>query len=384
MMSPDDVAPYDFVPGVMTASSISTVSGPESGYGLLLRTIYPPLRVFIRWIGELTTGAELEAEQKRVGVKPTGLFTRLAGKVVLVNNVFGLEYARSLTPNVVLVGPMLEKKWQPLTQARAEYVNELSIEDKSWLDWRSSSGGTLPVIWVSMGTIAPLNMRQVNELYTTFALGVRSGKFRVLWKLDPSDHKYLPTHLPDSNMLRITTWVSSQLGVLAHEATQIFISHCGINSVHESVYIGTKLLCIPILADQADMAARVYDAGVGSYLSKSTFTATNVSDHIDALLSTSNLAAYDRSLTRARSAMQLAGGVERAVDYIEFVDQFGSDALVPISVGHPWYVRQEWDIFFIHLTILYLLYRLFRCCCCTHRPGRECVEDRKKNRTKVD
>jgi UDP:flavonoid glycosyltransferase YjiC (YdhE family) len=49
------------------------------------------------------------------------------------------------------------------------------------------------------------------------------------------------------------------MGVLAHAATKVFLSHCGINSVHESVYLATKLLCIPILADQAvdAMAAKL-------------------------------------------------------------------------------------------------------------------------------
>jgi hypothetical protein len=251
MLSPDDVTPYDFVPGTMTASSIATVNGADSWFGLLPRVIYPPLRMALQWIGEMTLGKELADQQELSSLRATGLFARLSGRVILVNNVFGLEYARSLPPNVVMVGPMLEKKWQAsVSVARREYVQQLSAADAAWLS-HSENGRITPVIWVSMGTIAPLNQRQVLELFTAFERGTREGLFRVLWKLDPSDHGFLPPTMPPSQHLRVTTWVSSQLGVLAHEATQVFLSHCGINSVHESVYIGTKLLCIPILADQA-------------------------------------------------------------------------------------------------------------------------------------
>lgn len=378
MLSPDDVAPYDFVPGTMTASSIKTVSGPDTAYGLIQRAIYPPLRVLIRQLGESASGQLLRDQQSAVGLTPTQLFTRLSGKVILVNNVFGLEYPRATPPNVILVGPMLERGFKSNAHiANEEYRTSLSPSDEAWLSWKTPAGVTLPVIWVSMGTIAPLNDRQVGEMLAAFTSGVATGRFRVLWKLDAADQKLLPSDMPDTNLLRVTTWVSSQLGTLAHPATRVFISHCGINSVHESVYLGTTLLCIPILADQADMAARVHDAGVGTFLSKSTFTAGSLTDSLAELLDDAKQANFTQSITTVRAAMKLAGGVERAADYIEFVAQYGSSALMPIDVSHPWYVRGGWDVFAIHVCLVWLLYRLARCCCCTHRPGKKCSDDRR-------
>lgn len=256
MLSPDDAAPYDFVPGVMTATSIAAHNSTQGWYGLLNRVLYPPLRVVLRYVAAVTAGRLLNRQQELSGLAPTPLFARMSSRLILVNNVFGLEYARPLPPNVVLVGPMLDKVWKSdVEQARAEYRTELSREDSEWLALHADAAGadanSLPVIWVSMGTIAPLNERQVTEMFVAFERGTRLGHFRVLWKLDPSDHPFLPSTLPPQAQLRVLTWVSSQLGVLAHPATQIFISHCGINSVHESVYLEKKLLCIPILADQA-------------------------------------------------------------------------------------------------------------------------------------
>jgi polyene glycosyltransferase len=383
MLSPDDVPPYDFIPGTMTAASIQTVNSRETWWGLGPRLLYPPIRMLLRAVVELTAGKELGEHQKAAGLEPSGIFTRFTGHLILVNNVFGLEYARNLPPNVVLVGPMLEKRWHSHhTQARDEYGQQLSEEDSRWLE--SSKG--VPVVWVSMGTISPLNERQVVELYTAFREGALSGRFRVLWKLDQKDHAYLPDakERPSEERLKVTTWVSSQLGVLGHHSTALFLSHCGINSVHESIYLGTPLLCIPILADQADMAARVEDAGVGKQLKKSTFTASTLLDALDALLlrsTPSQVAAADArtsALAKVRAAMRLAGGVERAVDYIEYVAQHGVSSLVPVDVLYPWFIRFHLDVWLLYALALWLTWRWWRWLCCKVRPGKECVEDRKR------
>lgn len=260
MLSPDDVAPYDFIPGTMTATSIAAYNGSHSWYGLLARVVYPPLRIALRYVAAVTAERALHVQQALSNLPATHLFSRLSARLILVNNVFGLEYPRSIPPNVVMVGPMLDKKWKhDVSLAREEYRGELSSEDEAWLALPAASkdAPAPPVIWVSMGTIAPLNERQVRELYVAFDSGVRRGLFRVLWKLDSSDHRFLPPAdaLPPSSQMRVVTWISSQLGVLAHPATQLFLSHCGINSVHESVYLEKKLLCIPILADQAGALA---------------------------------------------------------------------------------------------------------------------------------
>lgn len=253
MLSPDVVAPYDFVPGTMTAQSLSLFSGPGSGFGLVARVVYPLARVLIRLIASFTNDKVLHQQLELAGLEVGNktVFNRMAGRLVLINGFFGLEYSRPVTPNVVLVGPMLNRPWRnQVHQAREEFITALSQEDKTWLELTPSS---VPVVWVSMGTISPLNQRQVIAMYAALSQGAREGRFRVLWKLEKSLHQYLPSAAdrPSDDQMKIVVWVSSQLGVLAHPHTKVFLSHCGINSVHESVYLEKKLLCIPILADQA-------------------------------------------------------------------------------------------------------------------------------------
>jgi UDP-N-acetylglucosamine transferase subunit ALG13 len=55
----------------------------------------------------------------------------------------------------------------------------------------------------------------------------------------------------------VRAWVSSQLGLLAHDKVSVFVSHCGVNSAYEAVLLRTPLVCIPLMADQKDMAMRL-------------------------------------------------------------------------------------------------------------------------------
>ena len=48
-----------------------------------------------------------------------------------------------------------------------------------------------------------------------------------------------------------------QNDVLGHPAVKAFVTHAGSNSIYEAAYHGMPVVCIPLIADQADNAARV-------------------------------------------------------------------------------------------------------------------------------
>ena len=103
------------------------------------------------------------------------------------------------------------------------------------------------------------------------AAALTDDRFRALWILASDQTVHLPAPLRPG--VRVLEWGPPPLAVLGHPNVAVFVSHCGINSVHESVRAGTPIVGLPMFADQRDMAARVADAGIGLWLDKRRFTA---------------------------------------------------------------------------------------------------------------
>ena len=125
----------------------------------------------------------------------------------------------------------------------------------------------LPVVYANLGTLALASRDVIERMLAAFA----SDRFRVLWVLKRELQEAIRSHkIPDN--VRIESWVPSVSAVLSHDNVRVFISHCGVNSVYESIAAGTPVVGIPMMAGQREMAVRVQDAGVGVALNKSTFT----------------------------------------------------------------------------------------------------------------
>jgi UDP:flavonoid glycosyltransferase YjiC (YdhE family) len=247
----------------------------------------------LSWIGS----RRLDAHRRSRGLPVVDTSSRLRNRLVLIDSAFGLEYPRPLPPLLQMVGPMLPEVIEPLP---SDYA--------SWL------GDGPPVVYANLGTVAIASERLLGILREGFA----AEDFRVLWGLRRSQHALLPTPLPGN--LRVEAWVPSPLAILAHPNVKVFVSHCGINSVHESLYAGTPIVGIPLFGDQLDMGLRVQDAGVGLLLGKGRLTATGLREAIRRVLSDPS---FTRNIPAIQSSFSLAGGVRRAADLIEHLADVG-------------------------------------------------------------
>ena len=93
-----------------------------------------------------------------------------------------------------------------------------------------------------------------------------------------------------------------------------FVSHCGVNSVHEAIWCGTPVVGMPLLAAQGDMALRVHDAGVGSRVDKHGFAPEELRARIAEACMDADMRANIQAI---QQTFVNAGGVRRAVDVIE-------------------------------------------------------------------
>jgi hydroquinone glucosyltransferase len=167
-------------------------------------------------------------------------------------------------PMVYPIGPLIKH-------------NTSSDSDSPCLEWLDRQPDR-SVIFVSFGS---LPMEQMREL----ALGLELSGQRFLWvvRSPPSDDgavsdnyydaeskrdpfAYLPrgfvARTKETGML-VPSW-APQTRVLAHRATGGFLTHCGWNSVLESLVHGVPMVAWPLYAEQRQNAVVLADAaGVG-------------------------------------------------------------------------------------------------------------------------
>lgn len=105
-----------------------------------------------------------------------------------------------------------------------------------------------------------------------------------------------------------------QIAVL--QAADIFLSHCGMNSVNESLYLGVPLLMLPQTAEQGGVAERVHQLGAGIKLKK-----TDGASIIYAINKLFSVNSYKDNAQKISWSFRQCVGSKGAADKIEQVCQ---------------------------------------------------------------
>ncbi|KAM6597576.1 hypothetical protein CsatA_008100 [Cannabis sativa] len=157
------------------------------------------------------------------------------------------------TPPVYTVGPLI-KETEPITESGNECL--------AWLDNQPPDS----VVFVALGSGGTVTSEQLNEI----AWGLEISGQRFVWVVraptefdasgtffnvggDINDPK---SFLPDGFMERtkevgyvVSSW-APQSAVLRHRSTGAFLSHCGWNSILESLSQGVPMIAWPLYAEQ--------------------------------------------------------------------------------------------------------------------------------------
>ena len=332
------------LPMLLSGSSIHELGSFAS---LLQRIFLPFLRPLLVLYNKWNIYWPLDQKRARFGLNGKDNYDIHRNRLILVEHVLGVEYARPVYPLMHFVGHL-----ERFDERNGSFETSLSSVEQEWLE------GELPVIYVSFGTVFCLNKDRAKILLE----GLSFANFRVLWSLKSFGD--VNGSLPPN--VRIAPWVSSQMKILAHPNVHAFISHCGDNSLYESIKMGTPLLCIPIALDQLDCAMRACDAGVARVLDKQSFTAEDIRGEIAYILQ--EQLRFQANLRRAQDLLKLAGGVTRAADLVEHVHAFGTQHL---STQDSQYNLLE--IFNMDVLVLQLAMVAFLVFCwpCKRCPSRE-------------
>ncbi|XP_058007059.1 anthocyanidin 3-O-glucosyltransferase 2-like isoform X3 [Hevea brasiliensis] len=169
---------------------------------------------------------------------------------IIVNTFVELEsYAvESLKMSIYPVGPILNVGLDGRNTHQ---------EIMQWLDDQPPSS----VVFLCFGSQGSFGEDQVKEI----AYALECSRYRFLWSLrrpsppgllpSPSDYEDPQEVLPEGFLNRMTGigkvigW-APQVTILAHPAVGGFVSHCGWNSVLESIWFGVPIATWPMYAEQ--------------------------------------------------------------------------------------------------------------------------------------
>uniref|UniRef100_A0A1J3IU29 Glycosyltransferase n=1 Tax=Noccaea caerulescens TaxID=107243 RepID=A0A1J3IU29_NOCCA len=181
-------------------------------------------------------------------VKLAILFTKASG--ILVNTSFDMEPTsvnhflnEQNYPTVYAVGPMFDLKAQPHPDQDPARRDELM----KWLDDQPEAS----VVFLCFGSMGKLRGPLVKEI----ARGLELCQSRFLWSLRTEDVANDDDLLPEGFLDRVSGrgmicgW-SPQVEILAHKAVGGFVSHCGWNSIVESLWFGVPIVTWPMYAEQ--------------------------------------------------------------------------------------------------------------------------------------
>uniref|UniRef100_A0A0E0LZX8 Glycosyltransferase n=1 Tax=Oryza punctata TaxID=4537 RepID=A0A0E0LZX8_ORYPU len=163
---------------------------------------------------------------------------------LIINTFLGLEapyikfWNEHVGPRAWPVGPLClaQPAFAPAA-ARPSWME--------WLDKKAADGQS--VLYIALGTLAVIPEVQLKEV----AIGLERAEVDFIWAISPKDINLGPgfEERIKGKGIVVRDWVE-QSQILQHKSVRGFLSHCGWNSVLESVTTGVPLAVWPMNFDQ--------------------------------------------------------------------------------------------------------------------------------------
>ncbi|KAG4938499.1 hypothetical protein AAZX31_16G068800 [Glycine max] len=231
----------------MEARSSKILSGPQPDHELVELTRFPWIRL---------CKVDFDFEYRNPDPNTPGFVFNMKiiestreSYGILVNSFYELEptfvdyVSKECSPKSWCVGPLCLAEW-----TRKVYEGGDEKEKPRWVTWLDQRlEEKSSVLYAAFGSQAEISREQLEEI----AKGLEESKVSFLWVIRKEEWG-----LPDGYEERvkdrgivIREWVD-QREILMHESVEGFLSHCGWNSVMESVTAGVPIVGWPIMAEQ--------------------------------------------------------------------------------------------------------------------------------------
>nr|UXB92749.1 glycosyltransferase [Helleborus thibetanus] len=246
-----------------------------------------------------------------------GMLANLASWGIVFNSFGGLEsvYLDQMKKvvgheRVWAVGPLIAYDGLSEPVERGGSISIPGNEILSWLDNCDAHS----VVYVCFGSQTVFTNKQMEEL----ALGLEQSGSKFIWAIKEPTAGHLSSEygvIPDGFETRVKErglvvkgW-APQVLILKHRAVGAFLTHCGWNSVLESLAAGVPMLGWPMSADQFMNATLLVDqVGVAVRVCEGEKTIPNATELAVAVSKSVSDSGFEKERMRARKLSESALG----------------------------------------------------------------------------
>ena len=155
-------------------------------------------------------------------------------------------------------------------------------------------------IYISMGTV-----NNNEQFYRNCVEALGNTEYQVIISMVNSKEHF--EEVPKN--IRIYDFVD-QMAVL--DIADLFITHCGMNSVNEGLYFGVPLILFPQTPEQGAVAKRTEELGAGVALK--SIESEEIMKMVNKVLENDN---YRKSAENISDSFKASGGIIEAVEFLE-------------------------------------------------------------------
>merc|ERR1711865_339535 len=191
-----------------------------------------------------------------------------------------------------------------LTESQESKKNVISPELDFWLSMQTSD----PVVYVNLGTVKIPDMKDVEALVQALQ------GFTVVWAMQDTHMDKFKGSLPANFYVKP---YQPQRALLEHPRVKVFVSHCGLNGIMESVVALVPLVCVPLSGETVANSIRVGDLGLGFAFPPVTFENPDLEEQIK--MSIQRLPRHDKikeHLLKEANRLHIGGVPARAAEII--------------------------------------------------------------------
>ncbi|KAK2639716.1 hypothetical protein Ddye_027511 [Dipteronia dyeriana] len=217
------------------------LNGPESDDELITVTGFPWIRLTRNDFDPLFKNVEPKGPQ----------FELLMDQVIATSNSYG-----TIVNSFYELEPVFVEHLNREAKHKVWCVGPLCLADRTrvqlqkptwieWLDQKLEQGRS--VMYVAFGTQAEISPEQLKEISS----GLEESNVNFLWVIRNKESELgdgFEGRIKDRGII-VREWVD-QREILLHQSIQGFLSHCGWNSVMESICAGVPILAWPMMAEQ--------------------------------------------------------------------------------------------------------------------------------------